>query len=76
MKIPPFSEFISSIDPNKMDFDLGLYMSPELKKGPTALNDDEFALVIRTSIAITKTYLAAYHQWLSEQLREENHLDL
>lgn len=70
MNLPSFTEFIQSVDPDKLDFDLGLYMSPELKHGPTALNDDELTLVIRTSIAITKTYLAAYHQWLSEQLHE------
>lgn len=70
MNLPSFTEFIQSVDPDKLDFDLGVYMSPELKHGPAALNDDEPALVVRTSIAITKTHLAAYHQWLSEQLHE------
>lgn len=75
MKLPAFSDFLESLDPDKLDYDLGLYMPEALKQGPTALNNEEYALVIRTCITTTKLYLSAYHQWLNEQLSEENLLD-
>lgn len=68
MKLPAFSEFLENLDPDKLDYDLGLYMSKSLKQGPNPLSSEEYALVIRTSMTIVKLYLSAYHQWLNEQL--------
>lgn len=70
MKLPAFSEFLESLDPDKLDYDLDLFMPRVLKQGPNPLNNDEYALVIRTSMAIAKLYLSAYHQWLNEKLSE------
>ena len=67
MKLPPFSEFLDSIDLDKMDYDLKRYESSELKEGVPFTPKQATALA-QVNIAISKALLAQYHSWLSEQL--------
>lgn len=70
MKLPSFNEFLLSIDPDKMDFDLSLYSSPDLKENFNPFTKEQYTLLVKTNITMTKALLAQYHQWLNEQLSE------
>lgn len=68
MELPPFSDFLASINPDKMDYDLCMYMSPRLKDAPNPLTNAEYEVIVRTCYAMNQTMLSTYHQWLAEQL--------
>jgi len=70
MKLPSFNEFLTSIDPEKMDFDLSLYSTPEMRENFNPFTKDQYTLLVKTNLAMTKALLAQYHQWLNEQLSE------
>lgn len=70
MILPPFSDFLSSLDSDKLDYDLSLYSSASLKEPRNPFSIEEYEIIVQTNLAITKALLAAYHQWLNEQLPE------
>ena len=69
MKLPPFQAFLKSVDPQKFNYDLEeMYSSKRAMAETTAFTQKQYDLVVHTSLAITYTLLAQYHQWLNEQL--------
>lgn len=70
MYLPPFTEFLSSIDPDKLDYDLSLFSTPDMKEKYNPFTQEQYTLLVKTNLTMTKALLAQYHQWLSEQLPE------
>lgn len=70
MTLPSFNEFLLSIDHEKMDYDLSLYCTSDMKDNYNPFDVEQYKLLVKTNIAITKAFLAQYHQWLSEKLHE------
>lgn len=68
--IPSFQEFLKFVDDRRdamlYDFDR---FSPELLKTPGNPHPKEtIALIADTSISVTLTLLAQYHQWITGQI--------
>lgn len=68
MCLPPFAEFLSSIDSDKLDYDLSLFSAPDMKKNYNPFTQEQYSLLVKTNFTVIKTFLARYHQWLAEQL--------
>lgn len=75
MKLPSFNEFLISIDPDKIDYDLSMYSSAQLKENYNPFTQEQYALIVKTNLTMMKALLAQYHQWLNEQLTEQESLD-
>lgn len=67
MELPPFSDFLDSLDLSKMDYDLDLYTPAEVKSG-IPFTPKQAAALTQVDIAIIKALLAQYHAWIAEQL--------
>ena len=72
MKLPGFSDFLSSIDPDKMDYDLAMFSSEDMKANYNPFSKEEYSLIVKTNFTMTKALLFSYHQWLAEQLKQLN----
>lgn len=70
MHIPPFSDFLSSIDQDKLEYDLSFFSTQDMKEKYNPFTQEQYILLVKTNIAITKAFLAQYHQWIAEQLDE------
>ena len=68
MLLPPFSEFLSSIDPDKLSYDLTSFSSPNMKENYNPFTQEQYKLIVKTNFAIIEAILTQYHQWLAEQL--------
>lgn len=67
-KLPSFSEFLDSIDPDKADYDMRHYGSYTIDDRSGAFTQKQYELIVRTSLALARGMLAEYHQWLNEKL--------
>lgn len=70
MNIPPFSDFLSSIAQEKLEYDLSFFSTQDMKESYNPFTKEQYSLLVKTNLAITKAFLAQYHQWISEQLDE------
>lgn len=68
MTLPPFSDFINSLDAEKISYDLGMYSSPDMAEPYNPFTKEQYLLLVKTNITMMQTLLAQYHEWLSEQL--------
>lgn len=70
MCFPPFTEFLTSIDPDKLDYDLSLFSTLDMKEEYNPFTQEQYTLLVKTNLTMTKALLAQYHQWLSEHIPE------
>lgn len=70
MCLPPFTEFLTSIDPDKLDYDLSLFSTLDMKEEYNPFTQEQYTLLVKTNLTMTKALLAQYHQWLSEHIPE------
>lgn len=68
MVLPPFSDFLKSMDRDKSDYDLSLFLPEEFKSPMSCLSLEQFSVITQLSIALSKVMLLQYHNWLSENL--------
>lgn len=68
MRLPPFSDFLSSINPDKLDYDLSLFSTSDMKENYNPFTQEQYKLLVKTNLTMTKALLAQYHQWLAERL--------
>lgn len=72
-ELPSFTDFITSIDKEKFDFDLGFFqrvLHYEEKSGPLTFEAKKEVALITSSILLA--YLQAYHIWLSSELHKKD----
>ena len=69
MTLPAFNEFLSNIDPDKMDYDLSMYSFQDMKEPYNPFSKEQYTLLVKTNITMTRALLSQYHQWLTEQLQ-------
>lgn len=69
MTLPSFNEFLANIDPDKMDYDLSMYSFQDMKEPYNPFSKEQYTLLVKTNITMTRALLAQYHQWLTEQLQ-------
>lgn len=68
MNLPPFSDFIQNIDMNKFSYDLAMNATEALKRPSDVFTQEQYLFFCETVSSMIITYLAQYHQWISEQL--------
>lgn len=70
-ELPPFTDFISSIDTGKFGFDFEFFQGVlhyDEKAGPLSIKEKQEVSQIASSILLA--YLQAYHIWICEELRK------
>ena len=70
MKLPPFQDFLESLDMNKFRYDLSLYSPQNLKENYNPFTPEQYRLIADTNFAMIQSLLAQYHQWLREQIEK------
>lgn len=70
MKMPPFSDFIKSVDLDKLSYDLELHASSVLKDETNLFTQEQYEFLTATFATMSLTLLRQYHQWLSESTNE------
>ena len=70
MPLPSFSSFLDSVDKDKVDYDLSQFLPEDFKHPMSCFSAEQFAVITRLSLALTKVMLLHYHNWLSENLPE------
>lgn len=68
MQLPSFSSFLDSIDKDKVDYDLSQFLPEDFKRPMPCFSAEQFAVIARLSLALSKVMLLQYHNWLSENL--------
>lgn len=72
MTLPSFNEFLANIDPDKMDYDLSMYSFQDMKEPYNPFSKEQYTLLVKTNITMTRALLSQYHQWLTEQLQSSD----
>lgn len=70
MNMPPFSDFIKSVDLDKLSYDLDIHASPMLKDKTDLFTQEQYEFLTATLAAMSLALLRQYHQWLSESTNE------
>lgn len=70
MEIPPFSDFVRSVDFNKLSYDLESIAPAELKESSSLFTEAQYSFISNTVAAMSLSLLQQYHQWLAEQIAE------
>lgn len=68
MYLPPFLEFVNSVDLSKLSYDLESIASIDLKKSSNLFTQEQYQFLTETMAAMSLSLLQQYHQWLAEQL--------
>lgn len=68
LKIPPFSEFVQSVDMSKLNYDINRFATEDLRHSSCLFTEEQYAFLTSTAVTMQLALLAQYHQWLSEQL--------
>lgn len=68
MDFPSFSEFVASIDLEKVEYDISRFAPNELNKKTDLFTEEQYAFIAKTISTMQLTLLAQYHQWLNEQI--------
>ena len=74
MKIPSFEVFAEATDKDELNTIVIENTVKQLEESGVELNEHDSALMtamIECSLSNTVTLLAAYHEWLTEQLKDD-----
>ncbi len=74
MKIPSFEAFAEATDKDELNTIVIENTVKQLEESGIELNEHDSALMtamIECSLSNTVTLLAAYHEWLTEQLKDD-----
>lgn len=68
MKIPPFSEFIKSVNMSEISYDMNRFATDDLRQSSDLFTQEQYTFLTNTMVTMQVALLAQYHQWLSEQI--------
>lgn len=72
IELPPFKEFLETIDGDAFTYDVKMHSTERMRREYNPFTEEQFRLIIDTSVVLTQTIIAHYHQWMCTQLRRSS----
>ena len=70
MNIPAFSEFLSSVNLNTLNYDIDKIAPISLKNPTDIFTKEQYKFLCSTDITIVLALLQQYHDWLVKELEK------